>query len=333
MGNIGNEIYFKKEENEIEDNKMPFSPSHEHNTEVTHAGLDENNEAENNILETENNNWKMHGTATPAMDKQTTTHVTSITSPINSEPSNTYKTANGRENLLNENETIRDDIQTLDEDISNEILQRNESSQSQPPSFIEKMNKGNLILDKEPTEYDQRVIPTPTIPSIPLKPATLPAIYHKKIYKENSVIKSNDIVDDWDDDEADYSYEDFAVEHNGRTVIRQNKIRNHTSYQTSVFKSPLMQGFLATTGYPKFYIGESNCSWRISAPIGQRVRLTVLDINLRCKRTLSSPKIPFNNLMSFQTTSYAKILFKYLTWKSVECFSTAAANTLDRSKC
>lgn len=278
---IGNEIYFKKDENEIEDNKMSFSTLHEQTTEVTHTGLDENNEAENNILEIEDNKWK-HGTAFTSIDtvlstsnKPTTTSITSpITEPITHQNPFTHKTFNTEESVFSENDTIREDVDTFDKDISNEIFQKNESSQIQPPIFTEKVNKGNLVIVKKPIEHDhQRVIPTP------------PATYHNKIYKENSVIKSNDIIDNWDD-EADYSYEDFAVEYSGRTVVRQNKIRNHTSYLTSVFKRPLLQGFLATTGYPKFYIGESNCSWRISAPIGQRVRVTILDINLRCKCTI-----------------------------------------------
>lgn len=263
IGRIGNEIYFKKDENEIEDKKVSSTTLHEQPTEIAHAGLDVNNEAENNILEIENNNWE-HGTNT-VLDSSNKPTINSITSPN----PYTHKTSNNKENVLNENETIREDI-----DVSNEILQKNESSQIQPPKFTEKSNKENLVIIETPTQHVQRVIPTP------------PTIYQKKIYRENSVIKSNDIVDNYDD-EVDYSYEDFAVEYNGRTVIRQNKIRNHTSHQTSFFKRPLLQGFLATTGYPKFYIGESNCSWRISAPIGQKVRITILDINLRCKCTIS----------------------------------------------
>lgn len=274
MEKIGNEIYFKKDENEIEDNKMSISTLHEHSTEVTHAGLDENNEAENNILESENNAWNKHQAASTTMDAVLSTvnkpTATSITSPITYPNPFTHKTPNNNENTLNENDTIPDD-ETFDKDISNEIFHKNESSHTQPPIFTEPLNKGNLVIETKPIEPHHQTV----------KP-TQPAMYHNKIYKENSVIKSNDIVDNWDD-EADYSYEDFAVEYNGRQVIRQNKIRNHTSYQTSVFKRPLLQGFLATTGYPKFYIGESNCSWRISAPIGQRVRITVLDINLRCE--------------------------------------------------
>lgn len=291
IAKIGNEIYFKKDENEIEDNNLSFTTLHEPSTEVTHAGLDEHNEAENNILESENN-WNQRQTVSSTIETMLrtsnkpspttttttttpTTTTTSITSPITYQNPYTQDIPNSKENLLNENETIRDDVEedvhSIDKEISNEIIEESESSQSKPPLFTEKLNKGNLVID-------QRLIPTPS--------TTLPPMYHNKIYKENSVIKSNDIIDNWDD-EADYSYEDFAVEYNGRQVIRQNKIRNHTSYQVSVFKRPLLQGFLATTGYPKFYIGESNCSWRISAPIGQRVRITILDINLRCKLVLA----------------------------------------------
>lgn len=340
---IGNEIYFKKDDNEIEDNKMSFLTLHEKSTEVTHAGLDEHNDAENNILEIENNDWNKHQTAPTSTSMNTVWSTsnkptaTTVSSPITYPNPFTHKTSNDEENIPNENDTIREDGDALGEEISNEIFQKNETSQTpKPPTFNEKLNKGNLVI-----EHTKSIDPNQSV-----KP-TLPTMYHNKIYKENSVIKSNDIIDNWDD-EADYSYEDFAVEYNGRTVIRQNKIRNHTSYQTSVFKHPLLQGFVATTGYPKFYIGESNCSWRISAPIGQRVRITVLDINLRCKskwlflcfllnhfNVHNDPEIflLFLFVCFVQTTSYAKILFKYLTWKLVECFSTAAVNTLDLSKC
>lgn len=88
------------------------------------------------------------------------------------------------------------------------------------------------------------------------------------------------------DDDDDYysSYEDYAVEVHGNMVRRKNKMRIHTSYQKTAVNKPLLQqGFIASPGYPKFYIGESNCSWRITVPHGQRIRLTILDINLRSK--------------------------------------------------
>lgn len=88
--------------------------------------------------------------------------------------------------------------------------------------------------------------------------------------------------DDDDDDYDQRSAEDYAIETYGSTVVRKNRVRVHTSYQVAANADwPLRQGFLATTGYPKYYIGESNCSWTLTAPHGHRVRLTVLDLNLR----------------------------------------------------
>lgn len=90
---------------------------------------------------------------------------------------------------------------------------------------------------------------------------------------------------EWDsDEEYDASYEDYAVETKGPKYFRKNKVREHTSYQITAIRKPLIQqGFIASPGYPKYYIGNSNCSWRISVPSGQRIRLILLDVNLRCK--------------------------------------------------
>lgn len=97
-----------------------------------------------------------------------------------------------------------------------------------------------------------------------------------------SVINLNENINDSEED--DYSYEDYAVEVFGPITRRKNKMRIHTSVQKTAIKEPLLQqGFIASPGYPKFYIGESNCSWRITVPHGQKIRLTILDINLRCK--------------------------------------------------
>ena len=99
-------------------------------------------------------------------------------------------------------------------------------------------------------------------------------------YDRSNVLKGTDE----DSDEDDYSYEDYSVEVDGRKTRRRNRIRTHTSYQKTAIRQPLLQqGFIATPGYPKYYIGDSNCSWRITVPMGQRIRLTILDINLRCE--------------------------------------------------
>lgn len=86
----------------------------------------------------------------------------------------------------------------------------------------------------------------------------------------------------YDENDSAESYEDFAVEWHGTTLVRRNKVRVHISNEITAERgTPLRQGFLASTGYPNFYVGESNCSWTITAPIGHRIRLTVLDIHLR----------------------------------------------------
>lgn len=89
-------------------------------------------------------------------------------------------------------------------------------------------------------------------------------------------------------DDYDYaSYEDYDIKVDGTTISRKNKMRTHTSYQKAAIRQPILQqGFISSPGYPQYYVGESNCSWRISVPKGEQIRLTILDISLRCKRIL-----------------------------------------------
>lgn len=95
------------------------------------------------------------------------------------------------------------------------------------------------------------------------------------------------------DDYDDYaSYEDYDIKVDGTTISRKNKMRVHTSYQKAAIRQPvLQQGFISSPGYPQYYIGDSNCSWRISVPKGERIRLTILDISLRCKKIFQSISI------------------------------------------
>lgn len=87
------------------------------------------------------------------------------------------------------------------------------------------------------------------------------------------------------DEYDDYaSYEDYDIRIDGTTISRKNKMRTHTSYQKAAIRQPILQqGFISSPGYPQYYVGESNCSWRISVPKGDQIRLTILDISLRCK--------------------------------------------------
>lgn len=101
-----------------------------------------------------------------------------------------------------------------------------------------------------------------------------------------TVIKADraDIDRKWEDDSDYDSYEDYEVRVNGPQVWRKNKVRTHESYQkTGMQFSPLQQGFIASPGYPSYYIGNSNCSWRITVNSGQPIRLVLLDADLRCK--------------------------------------------------
>lgn len=117
-----------------------------------------------------------------------------------------------------------------------------------------------------------------------------------RIENDFTAINTNraDISKEWDDDDEydDTSYEDSEIEVVGPQVWRKNKIRQHKSYQKTAIRQPfLQQGFIASPGYPKFYIGNSNCSWRITVPSGQRIRLILLDVDLRCKFFFSNQKL------------------------------------------
>lgn len=104
-------------------------------------------------------------------------------------------------------------------------------------------------------------------------------------HTESQRADTNDAESIFDDDYS--SEEDYAVESDGIKVARKNSIRMHTSYQRTSARHPfLQQGFIASPGYPSYYVGDSNCSWFITAPKDQRIRLTVLDISLRCKFSL-----------------------------------------------
>lgn len=125
-------------------------------------------------------------------------------------------------------------------------------------------------------------------------------------------------------DYDDYaSYEDYEIKVDGTTISRKNKMRIHTSYQKAAIRKPILQqGFISSPGYPQYYIGESNCSWRISVAKGEQIRLTILDINLRCKKKHFPHFESFLNyfLIFEQMKHRARILSKYGKRTAIEYF-------------
>lgn len=128
-------------------------------------------------------------------------------------------------------------------------------------------------------------------------------------------------VEAWESGEEDYeSEEDYAFQVDGPKVWRKNRIRTHTSYQKTAIRQPLLQqGFIASPGYPKFYVGNSNCSWRITVPGGQRIQIILLDSNLRSMLFMRNFFMFFseffyvvfgNSILYFlQMTLFARIIF------------------------
>lgn len=58
---------------------------------------------------------------------------------------------------------------------------------------------------------------------------------------------------------------------------------SYCSVQRTASAKPLMQGFIMTPAYPQYYIGNLDCKWKIVAPSSQKIRLTIIDLALRCK--------------------------------------------------
>lgn len=189
--------------------------------------------------------------------------------------------------LSNKNSNDFDTLEVIDEeeidDTSNRNFENNDGDlEDNVDTERSEINNGRISKFK----FDQimkEVDETPTHSTASSSNARNTVILLGRNPTDVSVINVNDGDDISSSSEEDLSYEDFSVVSEDRKTTRINKYRTHMSYQKTAIRQPLLQqGFIATPGYPKFYIGNSNCSWRISALDGQQIRITILDISLRC---------------------------------------------------
>uniref|UniRef100_A0A336L4L5 CSON003764 protein n=1 Tax=Culicoides sonorensis TaxID=179676 RepID=A0A336L4L5_CULSO len=97
---------------------------------------------------------------------------------------------------------------------------------------------------------------------------------------------------DEDDDDDDYVS-------SGERMSSYRKV--YSSIQRTALGKPLLQGFAMTPGYPKYYIGDMDCKWKIIAPPSQKIRLTILDLALRyddiCKDYLEVVDLELNRVL------------------------------------
>ncbi|XP_018562122.1 signal peptide, CUB and EGF-like domain-containing protein 2 [Anoplophora glabripennis] len=64
------------------------------------------------------------------------------------------------------------------------------------------------------------------------------------------------------------------------TEDRIKKYCNSEIVLPSKFTTGISEGFIQNPGYPRFYSGQRECRWKITAPSQQRIRLTILDISV-----------------------------------------------------
>lgn len=78
------------------------------------------------------------------------------------------------------------------------------------------------------------------------------------------------------------------LQHNDRckniTLYTAHRITRYCNVKI-LLNNTFNEGFIQSPGYPRYYVGDINCNWKLIAPEGQLIQLMFVDISLRSKFT------------------------------------------------
>lgn len=295
FGKVGNEFYFKKQDD------------------IEFQNVDENKLNQGNLMKTVKTLFDSTEPSITAKPSTTSTHTSDYGKAIEHHDDGTRNTIENAitdiSNTVDDTTRLRDVRSTLvtpyDEVHTNEYHSISSRQPAPTPGTVSYTQHHSSTINHWNNELNTAVFETRPddidvgIDILNMSENQTKAELDAKIVRAKNdftVIKTDraDIDLQWEDeDEDDYSYEDYEVKVDGARVWRKNKVRTHESYQkTSMEFRPLQQGFIASPGYPSYYIGNSKsstkleqtqCTWRITVNGQQPIRLVLLDVDLRCK--------------------------------------------------
>lgn len=94
--------------------------------------------------------------------------------------------------------------------------------------------------------------------------------------KFESLPRGGGVLEPFHNDTYYSSYEDEDFEE-----VSTKRPINYKSFQHALPSSTLLHGFIVNPGYPSYYIGTSDCKWKINMADDHRMTLTILDLHLR----------------------------------------------------